>query len=355
MRSISARTTAALAAATILPLAIAGCGQDPAAQAEAGTDTIQAVTSTNVYGNIVETIGGEHVEVTAIVNSLSQDPHSYEATVQDKLAVSKADLVVENGGGYDQFLHGLADDVNLDHEYIVSVVDIAGVAPGDEHAEGGHSEEGHAGEEHAGEGHAEEGHAEEGHAEEGHAEEGHAEEGHDHGSFNEHVWYKLDAISELAAVIEEKLSALDPDNAASYESNARAFTDELAALIERAESLHEVTHGSTVAVTEPVPAYLLEAVGLENVTPAGYIEAIEEDADVPVAALNEIQTMVKSGSVAFLAYNEQTEGPQTQSVRQAADAASVPVVNFTETLPEGEDFISWMTGNLDRIEEALNS
>ncbi|NJC22856.1 zinc/manganese transport system substrate-binding protein [Arthrobacter pigmenti] len=331
MRSISARTTTALAAAALLPLAIAGCGQGGSETANAADDgTIQVVTSTNVYGGIVEAVGGGEVEVTAIVNSLSQDPHSYEATVQDKLAVSKADLLVENGGGYDPFLHLLADDVEMDHEYIVSAVEISGVAPEEEaHAEEGeHSEE------------------------EAHAEDAH---GHAHGSFNEHVWYKLDAMADLAGVVGEKLAGLDPDNAASYEDNAAAFVEEVTALQERAESLHADAEGKSVAITEPVPVYLLEAAGLENVTPADYTEAIEEGADVPVAALNEMQELVEGGSVAFLAYNEQTEGPQTQAVRDVAESASVPVVNFTETLPEGGDYLSWMSANLDSIADALKS
>ena len=72
------------------------------------------VASTSVYGDIVSTIGGDKVRVNSIITRTSQDPHSYEATTQDKLAVSKAELVVENGGGYDDFIHKLADDTGLD-------------------------------------------------------------------------------------------------------------------------------------------------------------------------------------------------------------------------------------------------
>ena len=323
MRSISARTTAALTAVALFPLALAGCGQDAGSAGEtAESGALQVVTSTNVYGSIVETVGGQNVEVTAIVNSLSQDPHSYEATVQDKLAVSKADLLVENGGGYDPFLHQLADSVEMDHDYVLSAVGISGVAPEDEaHAE----------------------------------EEAHSEDEHDHGSFNEHVWYNLDAMADLADAIGEKLAELDPANADTYESNADTFAEEVAGLQGQAEALASEADGSTVAATEPVPAYLLEAAGLKDATPADYTEAIEEGADVPVAALNEMQELVQSRSVAFLAYNEQTEGPQTQAVRSTAEAASVPVVQFTETLPEGEDYLSWMSANVENIAEALKS
>lgn len=341
MRSTFARTTTALAASALLPLALAGCGQGAqgsGGEPEAGA--LQVVTSTNVYGDIVETVGGENVEVTAIVDSLSQDPHSYEATVQDKLAVSKADLLVENGGGYDPFLHVLADSVDMDHEYVLSAVEVAGLESADE----AHAEDEAAPEDEA--------HAEDEAAAE---DEAHAEEEHAHGAFNEHVWYKPDAMAELAVAVADRLGALDPENASTYEANAASFSAELLELQDRAEAMAAEAGGITVASTEPVPAHLLEAAGLEDVTPAGYTEAIEEGADVPVAALNEMQELVKGGSVAFLAYNEQTEGPQTQAVRDTAESASVPVVNFTETLPEGTDYLTWMTANLDNIAEALKS
>ena len=108
-------------------------------------------------------------------------------------------------------------------------------------------------------------------------------------------------------------------------------------------------------MTEPVPAYLLEAAGLEDVTPEGFIEAIEEESDVPVAALDEMKTLASGGGLAFLAYNGQTEGAQTEAVRSVAEEADLPIVEFTETLPDGEDYVSWMAGNTDSIEAALGS
>jgi zinc/manganese transport system substrate-binding protein len=64
-------------------------------------------------------------------------------------------------------------------------------------------------------------------------------------------------------------------------------------------------------------------------------------------------SLFDDGSVALLAYNEQTSGPITEQVRTAAEDAGVAVVSLTETLPDGEDYISWMSGNLDAIKDAL--
>ena len=60
---------------------------------------IDVVASTSVYGDIAKSVGGDKVSVTSIISKTSQDPHSYEASTQDKLAVSKAQLVIDNGAG----------------------------------------------------------------------------------------------------------------------------------------------------------------------------------------------------------------------------------------------------------------
>ena len=108
-----------------------------------------------------------------------------------------------------------------------------------------------------------------------------------------------------------------------------------------------------MAVTEPVPLYLLEDAGLENETPAEYTAAIEEDADVPPAVLKAAVDLVTSGDVRLLAYNTQTEGPQTVALKKAAETAGVPVLNFSETLPDGQSYVQWMTANVESIGKAL--
>ncbi|MBG6223655.1 zinc/manganese transport system substrate-binding protein [Arthrobacter sp. CAN_A2] len=316
----------ALIAVSALGLAACGDGGSGASTGQAGASgdgAITVVSATNVYGGIAAAVGGDDVEVTSIVDSLSQDPHSYEPTVQDKLAVSGADLVIENGGGYDAFLGRLADETGV--ETVLNAVELSGL------------------EEPAGTGE--------------HPEEDHAEEGHGHGAFNEHVWYDLSAMATLADAIAEELSRIDASNADAYRQRADAFVEDLRPVQDRLAALasENGNDGVRVAVTEPVPAYLLEAAGLEDVTPEAFTQAIEEESDVPVAALEEMKSLVSGGSLAFLAYNGQTEGAQTEAVRSDAGEAGLPVVEFTETLPDGEDYVSWMAGNAESIEAALAS
>lgn len=314
----------ALASVAALALLLTGCNAS-ATPAPTENNTIPVVASTNVYGDIVKAIGGDKVTVESLINKTSQDPHSYEASAQDKLLVSKAKLVVENGGGYDGFLHKLAEDTGVADANIVTAVEVSGLAPGGETAPAaGKTPE-------AGE--------------------------HEHdGEFNEHVWYSLDAMAKLADALAAKLSALDSGSASTFTSNAEAFKGSLAGLHGKLDELN--SRGASVAATEPVPLYLLEAAGLVNKTPEAFMAAIEEGTDVPPAILKETQELAASMDTRFLAYNDQTESTQTEAVKEAALTAGAPVVEFTETLPDGiapdgKGYVRWMTSNVENISKAL--
>ena len=110
-----------------------------------------------------------------------------------------------------------------------------------------------------------------------------------------------------------------------------------------------------MAVTEPVPGYLIEAAGLVDATPPEFAEAIEEDTDPPAAVLAADPGAVRPDPVQALIVNAQTETPTTDQVRQAAQTDGVPIVEVTETLPAGAtDYLSWMGGQIDALAAALD-
>jgi len=320
--------TLVVSGSAALALALTGCSAS-ASQAENTDGTVAVVASTNVYGDIASQIGGDLVSVTSLIDSAAQDPHSYEASAQDQLALSKAALVIENGGGYDPFIDSLLSASDNADVVVVNATDASGLLDAD--------------------------HSEEDHAEEEGAEEEHSEDdGHNHiEGFNEHVWYSFHGVEHVAEEIAEQLSTIDADNAATYEENLATFVGKLGDLEASAEELRAVTTGMGVAITEPVPLYLLEEVGLTNQTPEEFSEAIEEGTDVAPLVLQETLALFDDSSVALLAYNEQTAGAETEQVAAAAEAAGVPVVSFTETLPDGADYFSWMTDNLEAISAAV--
>ena len=128
MRRPAARAiVAAFAGLSVLLTACGPTSDNPGGSADDGI--VDVVASTSVYGDIVGSHRRRQGARQLHHHRTSQDPHSYEATTQDKLAISKAELVVENGGGYDDFIHKLAEDTGLDHGNVLNAVEVSGLAP----------------------------------------------------------------------------------------------------------------------------------------------------------------------------------------------------------------------------------
>jgi zinc/manganese transport system substrate-binding protein len=307
------RLVALVAVATI---GLVGCSTSPTSSpsssptpssAASGAGLVNVVASTNVYGDIVKTIGGPAVAVTSIIDNPEKDPHEYEADARTQLALSKAQLVIENGGGYDDFM----DTMLKSAQTKPTVINVADVSGRNQHPSDG--------------------------------------------EFNEHLWYDFPTVEKLAAQLVTELSAAAPGQAATFESNGKAFAAQLGQLQQDEAAIKAKHAGEGVAITEPVPLYLLEAAGLVNKTPETFSAAIEEDTDVPPAVLKETEDLFDTKQVKLLAYNQQTTGPQTEAVLAAAKRNNIRVVPVTETLPTDQSYLSWMQANLRAVSSALTN
>ncbi|MFJ4535509.1 metal ABC transporter solute-binding protein, Zn/Mn family [Streptomyces tibetensis] len=302
-RRIALLTSASLAL-------LAGCGSSSDSGSDSGGNKsaparVAVVASTNVWGDIAQRIGGDRVDVTSVISDPDQDPHSYEADPQNQLALSKAKVVVENGGGYDDFVDRMLKGGHNDSAVVINAVDVSGKT---------------------------------------------APKG---GELNEHVWYDFPTVARVADRISAALAKADPGHATAFTKNAAAFKAKLAPLEAEEAQIKKAHGGEGIAITEPVPLYMTEASGLVNRTPAQFSEAIEEGDDVSPRVLQTSLALFSGKKVKALVYNEQTSGPQTEKAEAAAKAAGIPVVPVTETLPKGKDYFGWMTSNLDALASAL--
>jgi zinc/manganese transport system substrate-binding protein len=173
--------------------------------------------------------------------------------------------------------------------------------------------------------------------------------------FNEHVWYDYPTIEAVAGALLHALWDLDPEHRDYYEGTTAGFLGDMSDLEEQAAALHRSTEGVGVVITEPVPGYLLQELGMTNLTPPEFSEAIEEDADVPPALLQRVLNLLGDGSAALVVYNAQTGGPQTDAVLDIAGENGIPVIGVGETLPAGAHYAPWQAGYLDLIRQAVGA
>lgn len=76
-------------------LVLTGCGNDTA-ESDNGNGKLDVVTTTGMIGDLVENIGGNHVEVTSLMGP-GVDPHLYKATQGDVKTLDSADMIFYNG------------------------------------------------------------------------------------------------------------------------------------------------------------------------------------------------------------------------------------------------------------------
>ena len=109
-----------------------------------------------------------------------------------------------------------------------------------------------------------------------------------------------------------------------------------------------------VVVALVVPGYLLAAAGLRNLTPGAFSRAIEDGTEPTAAAVADMTDLLSGHRVRALLVNTQAVSPITARIRSAAEAASIPVVGVTETLPGGETFQAWQLRQARALARALH-
>jgi zinc/manganese transport system substrate-binding protein len=282
------------------PSATTNPAPSPTLTREGDTGVIKVVASTNVWANIIELVGGEWVEVTAIIDSAAKNPHSYEVSASDQLAVNDAELVIYNGGGYDDFMLTLISAA----PETKTVLSLISQADWDE-------------------------------------------------SDNEHVWYDLGRVEKAAEDLAAVITELRPEAFGEINTNYDFFIRELANLEIRVEALRDRALGLGVIAPEGIANQMLTLSGFINMTPNALAMAIEEEREVPLTALNETKALLEGQLAILLVTNSQVSDQISEELIRVAQASGASVVEFSELLPEDLDYLDWMAQVIDQLQEAI--
>jgi zinc/manganese transport system substrate-binding protein len=303
------------ALATVTAVTISGCGSQsstissaPPSSTSASTAPqpavrIAVVAGENFWGDITKQIGGEHVDVTSIISDPNADPHQYESDAATAAAVSKAQFVVDNGLGYDDFMDKLFSASPNPNRKVVTAADVMGISAADA---------------------------------------------------NPHIWYDTAKVPDVANAIATQLGTLDPTDAASFTANAKTFNDSLTPINTAIANIKTKFPGAPIGYTERVPGYLVDAAGLKLATPASFAQSIEDGNDPSPADNTAMDNDMKSKAIKVLLYNGQVTSPATDAVKTLAQQSGIPIVGVTETLPPTDkDFQTWQLRQVNEITTAL--
>ncbi|ROZ98895.1 metal ABC transporter solute-binding protein, Zn/Mn family [Gordonia sp. OPL2] len=317
MRRTLATTVALIGASA---LALAGCSGGDDGGASSGTPTV--VTSTNVWGSVASAVAGDKATVTTLYTNAEGDPHEFEPSAADTAKVSDADVVVLNGGGYDAYMEKAVEGSDI------PTIDAYDIFQGD------HGHDSQAGSDSGDHDHGD----------------------HDHGDQNEHVFYDLPVVAEVATDLANTLAEKDPANADAYRANAEAFGTKITGLRDDLATIKKDHDGTEVAQTEPLAGYMLAEAGLVDASPAGFTQSVEEGQSPSAADRAALEDLLTSKTVHAFIYNTQAVDSVTEAMLSVAERSGVPVVKFTETLPDGTtDYVAWQQSQIDALSAALGN
>ncbi len=263
--------------------------------------TIKIVAAENFYGNIAQQLGGDKVSVISILSNPNVDPHEYESDVQDGIAITKANIVIENGLQYDTWVDKLLSPSPNANRIVLTAGTIApDLLP-----------------------------------------------------TNPHVWYGIDNISAIAGAIANALIKIDPANAPFFQNNLRTFNNSLVPLTAKMNEIKAQYTGTPVGLTETIYLYQTEPMGLNVLTPFTFEKAIAEGNDPSAQDVNTTDQQIADKKIKVLIYNSQTITPITTNLQNMAQANGIPVVPVTETMPPNDTYQTWMMDELSSLETAL--
>lgn len=258
---------------------------------------ITIVASTDFYAEIAKTVVGEHGTATAIIKDANVSPEDYEPTTTVAKKVSGADIVLANGLGYDAWLNKLAK-TSKNTKLIRVGEDVLNKKTG----------------------------------------------------VNPHLWNDAETMSKTANYLATELGKKDPKNRDYYKKNAKKYVASLKPVNDLITKISKKADGQTVAQTEPVFEYMLDALGYK-IMDTDFSEAIEEGNDPSPATLAALKSAITNHKIAFFVNNTQTSSSTVSNLIDLAKKNDIPVVNVTETIPNGENYVSWKLKELKAIEK----
>jgi len=305
--SLSRRAWAVVGAVGALAVAVAtaGCGSSAGASASGSSGVISAVGAENEYANVLSQIGGKYVHVLAIESNPNTDPHTFEASPQVAREVSSAQLVVQNGVGYDTWINKIESASPSLTRKVIVVQNLLGL-PDD--------------------------------------------------TPNPHLWYSPKTMPAAAKAMADDLSQIDPAHKAYFGASLQKFDSSLTPWLDAIAQFKAAHPGVTAATTEPVADYLLTAMGIDNLTPFVFQADIMNGVDPSPEDIALENSFFSQHKAMLFAYNQQVVDSLTTSIRLNALHDGVPVVGVYETMPTpGYDYQTWMLAEVHAIEKAVTS
>lgn len=245
---------------------------------------IEIIATNDTYSEIAKKVAGKHGIAKPVIDNPNIDPHEFKPSNKTATLISKADLVVCNGLGYDDWIDPLVGKNKL----LNIGSDVAKLKKG----------------------------------------------------ANPHLWFDYQLMGKYAEKVAIKLGEIKPKEKQYFLDNAHQYQNELKQLDKQVENLKSTQKESLVDVSEPLFDYALSKLNYK-INNRNFAEAIEKETDPSIKDTDAMIDDFKNRRIAFYVQNKQVENNTTKMLLKAAKENNIPVLYLTETKPNKISYIEW--------------
>lgn len=306
----------------ILLLAACGGGQEQAS----ADDSVRVVATYSILGDLVENVGGEGVESTTLVGP-NADAHTFEPAPSDNAGLAEADVVFENGLGFEVWLDDLYESSGSEARRVVVSETIDPLTVSEE-------EHGH----------------------EAASEPAEEEHEHENGEPDPHVWHDVGNAVSMVESVRDALAKADPGNAETYRANAEKYISELrdldAEVTEFTDTIPE--DNRTIFTTHDTFGYFAERYGFEVDTALASVST--ETSDPSAGETAELVHEIEGSGVPAIFADNVSNPTVMENIAEEAGVNLAPTL-YTDALGEpgsgGGTYVQMVRYNARAISEAL--
>lgn len=309
-----------------------------------GKDKLQIMTTFYPIYMIVLNIadGIDEIEINNLTEMNTGCLHDYQLTTEDMKNISKADLLIINGGGMEGFLQDVSEnDPDLN---IIDTSDGITML----HSEG-----------------EEEAHIAQNDNISAKDQEGHGPEDHNHGEWNAHVWLDPELYIKQIENVREGMIAYIESNQANdtaliqaIKYNAQIYIEKVSKLnndiLEYAknytiEQTDQGVYSNQVVIFHDSFAYLAKRIGMN----VAHAVPLDSDTSLSAGEIAEIVEEVKRDNIHYLFTEEQFSDSIAKQIEAETDA-KMYIINSAVTGDGSKDsYIKAMEANLTILKEAM--
>ncbi|MSO33417.1 MAG: zinc ABC transporter substrate-binding protein [Candidatus Nanopelagicaceae bacterium] len=164
-----------------------------------------------------------------------------------------------------------------------------------------------------------------------------------------HVWLDPKRLVVIAKAVASKLSEIDPDNSASYETNLAVFVEELETLDQKFVAGLASCQRDLIVTSHAAFGYLADAYGLSQEALAG----LSPESEPTPKRLNEIGKEAKADGTTTIFFETLASPKVAQTLANDLNIEAA-VLDPIEGISEGQTYFSVMESNLEALRKALN-